>query len=525
MISKSIPACIRSKPSARNKRFHIFQGVAKMFLQLSLRRRILLLIASLAIINVSGSAITLWYAYKTQNLNHSMVNKDLAALIAAQNLETALVMQKGFLTYYFMTDSPEWLEKLKKHHEDFQIWLIQAREINQSTQGVKILNEIESRYIRFVFDREKIIELYTSGEKKEGASKHWNVRNQFFKIHELTGQFKKIQEDKINDSSQSLRSLSLKIKYIAVAAIPFVMLLSIFLTMILFSHVLNPIHKLALEADLKEIPGGLENEIEALKNRVHHLIMDIGQTHAKLEESQEHLVQSERLAMVGKLAAGVAHSVRNPLTSVKMRLFTLERSLTLTLEQKEDLDVISEEIRHIDTILRNFLEYARPPKLNCQLHSPSDVVDLTIQLLKHRIESYRVDINVERRQKLPKVMLDSDQLKEVLVNLIINSCEAMGENGKITIIEEKIQNDPYHQTAVIRVKDNGPGISPELKEKIFEPFFSSKEEGSGLGLSIAKRIMKEHGGELQAEFDEEPGATFTIIMPIKEYENGDNPDR
>ncbi len=496
-----------------------------MFLQLSLRRRILLLIASLAIINIAGSTITLWYSYKAQDLNYSMVDQDLTALIAAQNLETALVMQKGFLTYFFMTDSPEWLEKLKKHHEDFQIWLIQAREINQSTQGVKILNEIESRYIRFVFDREKVIELYKNGEKKEGASKHWNVRNQFFKIIELTGQFKKVQEEKINSSSYSLRNVSWKIKYMAGAAIPCVIFLSILLTFFLLSQVLNPIQKLAIEADLKEIPGGLENEIEALKSRVQHLIMDIGQTHAKLAESQEHLVQSERLAMVGKLAAGVAHSVRNPLTSVKMRLFTLERSLSLTLEQKEDLDVISEEIRHIDTILRNFLEYARPPKLNCQLHSPSDVVDLTIQLLKHRIESYRVDINVERKEKLPKVMLDSDQLKEVLVNLIINSCEAMGENGRITIIEDKIQNDPYHQTAVIRVKDNGPGISPELKEKIFEPFFSSKEEGSGLGLSIAKRIMKEHGGELHAEFDEEPGATFTIIMPIKEYENGDNPDR
>jgi len=495
-----------------------------MFLQLSLRRRILLLIASLAIINIAGSAITLWYAYKTQNLNHSMVNQDLASLIAAQNLETALVMQKGFLTYYFMTDSPEWLEKLKKHHENFQIGLIHAREINPSSQGHKILNEIESRYIRFVFDRENVLTLYKNGEKKEIASKHWNVRNQFFRIHELTGQFKNIQEEQIADSSQSLRDLSRNIKYIAGLAIPCVIILSIFLTLILFSHVLNPIHRLAMEADLKEIPGGLENEIEALKSRVKHLIMDIGQTHAKLEQSQEHLVQSERLAMVGKLAAGVAHSVRNPLTSVKMRLFTLERSLQLTAEQKEDLDVISEEIRHIDTILRNFLEYARPPKLNCQLHSPSDVVDLTIQLLKHRIESYQVDVVVERKEKLPTVMLDSDQLKEVLVNLIINSCEAMGENGKITIIEEKIQNDPFHHTAVIRVKDNGPGISPELKEKIFQPFFSSKEEGSGLGLSIAKRIVEEHGGELRAESDDGPGATFTIIMPIKEYENGDNPD-
>ncbi|MFH2064336.1 MAG: ATP-binding protein [Pseudomonadota bacterium] len=496
-----------------------------MFLQLSLRKRILLLIASLAFINIFGSTITVWYAYKTQNLNSSMVDNDLTALIAAQHLETSLVMQKGLLTYYFMTDKTEWLDKLKTFHDAFQTLLNRAREVNLTAQGNTILNEIESRYIRFTFDRDRVIELYRKGNRQEGANQHWEVRDQFFKIYELTGRFKNIHEQTIADSSQSIRKASREMKIMAGAAVPCVILLSLILTYILFSHVLNPIQKLALEADLKEIPGGLENEIEALKGRVHHLIEDIGQTHAKLEESQEHLVQSKRLAMVGKLAAGVAHSVRNPLTSVKMRLFTLERSLRLTQEQKEDLDVISEEIRHIDTILRNFLEYARPPKLNFQSNSPSDVVDHTIQLLKHRMESYRIDISIDRRQKLPNVMLDSDQLKEVLVNLIINSCEAMGENGKITIVEDWIQEGPYHGRAVIRIQDNGPGIPPELKDKIFEPFFSTKEEGSGLGLSIAKRIVEEHGGELKTESQDGPGAVFTIIMPIKEYDHGDNPDR
>ena len=111
---------------------------------------------------------------------------------------------------------------------------------------------------------------------------------------------------------------------------------------------------------------------------------------SELAKSREHLLQAEKMAMVGKLAAGMAHSIRNPFTSVKMRLFSMGRTLQMTLAQKEDFEVISEEIRHIDTIVQNFLEFSRPPKLVMQSISPSTVVDNTLQLLAHRLKSYEV---------------------------------------------------------------------------------------------------------------------------------------
>ena len=139
-----------------------------------------------------------------------------------------------------------------------------------------------------------------------------------------------------------------------------------------------------------------ENEIKALSRAVRGLIEDVDQTHCELEKSREHLLQAEKMALVGKLAAGMAHSIRNPFTSVKMRLFSLGRTLELTDTQKEDFDVISEEIRHIDTIVQNFLEFSRPPKLKMQPISPSAVVDLALQLLEHRLKSYDVNVKVIR---------------------------------------------------------------------------------------------------------------------------------
>jgi len=219
---------------------------------------------------------------------------------------------------------------------------------------------------------------------------------------------------------------------------------------------------------------------------------------------------------VGKLAAGVAHTIRNPLTSVNMRLFSLERSLELSQTQQEDFEVISEEVRHIDTIVQNFLEFARPPKLKIQSISPSEVVDMALQLLRHRLESYGVQVELDREHRLPRIEADPEQLKEVLINLLVNGCEAMGEGGLIVIREEEGVAEPLGRVVVIRVKDNGPGIPKSVRDQVFQPFFSTKEEGTGLGLSIAYRIVEEHGGWLSLKSKEGEGTTFTITLPCRE---------
>jgi signal transduction histidine kinase len=259
-----------------------------------------------------------------------------------------------------------------------------------------------------------------------------------------------------------------------------------------------------------------KNEITSLHRSVQGLLEDVDITRQELEKSREHLLQSEKLALVGKLAAGMAHSIRNPFTSVKMRLFSLSRALELTDTQKDDLTVISDEIRHIDTIVQNFLEFSRPPRLQIQQTSPSVVVDQALQLLVHRLNSYAVKITLHREVQLPKILIDPEQLKEVFVNLIVNACEAMDSGGKI-IIGEKVAVMPgMGNAAIIELSDNGPGIPEAILEKVFQPFFTTKEEGTGLGLSIASRIIEEHRGRLEVDSPEGKGTTFRILLPIEE---------
>jgi signal transduction histidine kinase len=332
----------------------------------------------------------------------------------------------------------------------------------------------------------------------------------------LCEEYKGIHERSIQEAQRRNRMEVRLLGRMARVVVPATALIGVLLIFVLLKQVLGPIRMLAAEAG--SAPDGspdASDEINTLRQRVHGLIEDVDRTHTKLKVSHEHLVQSEKLALVGKLAAGVAHSIRNPLTSVKMRLFSLQRSLDMDDMQKEDFEVISEEIRHIDNIVRNFLEFSRPPKLKVQKVSPSTAVDMALQLLRHRFETYGVDVRLERSEKLPDIMADPEQLKEVLVNILVNACEALGNGGLIVIREEIGVSEGGRHSAAIRVIDNGPGIEATVQERLFEPFFSTKEEGTGLGLSIAMRIVEEHGGGLAVESREGRGSTFIITLPVR----------
>jgi len=487
-----------------------------MFNRISLRTRIYLLLGMLVGVSLGGALTTLWYTSQTQNLYSFEIEGDVQAFLAADKLLTSLVMQKGFVTYFFLDGEAKWIEQLNQYHEIFLTWLENARNVNHIEQARLILNDIESRYIRFVDSRDEVIRLYREKNRKEGYARHQEIRKDFQAIYVLCEDYRKVYEEDLKEKSESYKNAAQFVTMVAWFAIPSCVLIGVLLAYILIKQVLKPIRQMALDTDVSTEPVHLVNEVKTLTNRVHSLVENVHQAQFKLEESRGHLIQSEKLALVGKMAAGVAHSVRNPLTSVKMRLFSLERSLSLNPTQKEDLKVISEEIRHIDTIVQNFLDFSRPPKLKFQLVSPSDVVDMTLQLLKYRIESYGIIIELQRKEKLKPIMADVDQLKEVLSNLILNAFDVMREGGHITIIEEMKHVNRPESFAVIRIKDDGPGIPESIQEQIFEPFFSTKEEGSGLGLSIAKRIVEEHDGQIHLRSISGQGTTFEILFPCKE---------
>ena len=486
-----------------------------MWYRINLRNRIYLILAALVFITLMGGLITVWYTYRLERVLTGIIDRDLVAYQSAESFETSLINQKGFVSYYFLDGDPDWLRQLGKYRQIFNEQLHTARLRVEDQQQKEAIDQIDREYRLYIHAKDRVIAFYKAGEREKGARLHRKVRDRFFKILELCEGYKDFHTKRIMLARNESLLQARKLRFIAGAAILVVFSLSVLLAFILANQILDPLRRLAQEANKEGALKKSGDEVKAISRSVHDLIEAAGQTHIELERSREHLLQAEKMAMVGKLAAGMAHSIRNPLTSVKMRLFSLSRSLKLTDYQKEDFDVISEEIRHTDAIVQSFLEFSRPPRLKMQQISPSIVVDMGLQLLEHRLKSYDVTVDVVRKRLLPEIQADPEQLKEVLVNLTINACEAMAQGGSIVIHEEEDFAPPLGRVAVIRLKDNGPGIPGSIHDNIFQPFFSTKEEGTGLGLSIATRIVEEHQGRLDIQSKEGQGSTFIITLPIK----------
>ena len=486
-----------------------------MWHRINLRNRIYLILTALVFISLLGGLITVWYTYRLERVLTEIIDRDLVAYQSAESFEISLINQKGFVSYYFLDGDPDWLRQLGKYRQIFNEQLHTARLRVEDREQKEAIDQIDREYQLYITAKDRVIAHYKDGEREKGAELHQKVRDRFFNILELCERYKDFHTKRIMLAKNESLLQARKLRFITGFAILVVFSLSALLAFVLANQILDPLHRLAQEANKK---GGMKksgDEVKAISRSVHDLIEAAGQTHIELERSREHLLQAEKMAMVGKLAAGMAHSIRNPLTSVKMRLFSLSRSLKLSDYQKEDFDVISDEIRHTDAIVQSFLEFSRPPRLKMQQISPSLVVDMGLQLLEHRLKSYDVKVNVIRKNLLPEIQADPEQLKEVLVNLIINACEAIAQGGSIVIQEEEDFVPPSGRVAVIRLKDDGPGIPESIHDNIFQPFFSTKEEGTGLGLSIATRIVKEHQGWLDIQSKEGQGSTFIITLPIK----------
>ena len=235
----------------------------------------------------------------------------------------------------------------------------------------------------------------------------------------------------------------------------------------------------------------------------------------KLVQSRAILEKQEKLATLGTLAAGIAHEIRNPLTSVKARLYTLDKHLDAPPLARKDAEIISTEITRLERIVQDVLSFARPSDPQLQTISATTALREVQSLLASNLEDSPVRLVSEPGPEL-FVAADAAQLKQVLINLVRNAVEAVEGAGTITLRVRAGQAALQGRecaTAVLEVTDTGGGISPEVEKRLFDPFFTTKEAGTGLGLSIAARIVEKHGGALQYRTRTGHGTTFGIVLP------------
>ena len=236
----------------------------------------------------------------------------------------------------------------------------------------------------------------------------------------------------------------------------------------------------------------------------------IQKTTADLRKTEAQLIRSEKLAALGQLAAGIAHEIRNPLTSINILIHSLTKNFPSEDSHREDLNVIEEEIDRINEILDRFLRFAKPAVPLLERTEVASIFEETLQLIRPRMEKQRIHVQKEF-QDLPMILMDREQIKQVALNLLLNAVQAMPKGGTLML---RGQNSKDGQWITISIQDSGVGVPNEDMNKLFDPFFSTKEGGIGLGLSIAHRIIDQHHGKIEVESDPGKGTLFTIWLPI-----------
>jgi signal transduction histidine kinase len=230
--------------------------------------------------------------------------------------------------------------------------------------------------------------------------------------------------------------------------------------------------------------------------------------------SAQQTIESERLNALRLLAAGVAHEIGNPLNSLHIHLQLMERSVQKLhdgekTELQESIDVARSEVNRLDSIVTQFLKAIRPSRPQLRPENVNTIVEESVRFFTPELQDREIVVEQELRSDLPLLQLDRDQMKQAFYNVIKNSVEAMHRHGTL-----RIRTDVADTHVIVRFEDSGGGMSAENLSHVFEPYFTTKPSGSGLGLLIVRRIVREHGGELSIESSQGKGLNLTIRLPF-----------
>lgn len=280
-------------------------------------------------------------------------------------------------------------------------------------------------------------------------------------------------------------------------------------------NITAPIKEL-LDITKRVADGDLEHEGKIKSHdEIGELTTAFYQMIKQLKLFQRRLVESEKMAMAGQMAAAFAHDIRNPLSSIKMIVQLLEKKTTLNLneENKENekyLRAILEEVNRLDAKIKGRLDLIRPLELNLQNASLNDILIELISLMEANMSHHNIELEKSLEALIPSLKLDIDRIKQAFMNVILNSIQAMPNGGKL-----KISSGMESDAVSVEITDTGIGMSKETLDHLFTPFYTTKEGGTGLGLLNAKRAIEQHGGSIGVSSEAGVGTKVIVRLPIK----------
>jgi signal transduction histidine kinase len=268
--------------------------------------------------------------------------------------------------------------------------------------------------------------------------------------------------------------------------------------------------ELAIFGSAGIIAGLLADRERIQRLRVESTKRELEGVYTELRENVEKMKRTERLSAAGQLAASLAHEIRNPLASISGAAGILKRGNASPSNKQECLGILEKESQRLNKLLTNFLDFARPRLPRYQRVDPSALVQSVTVLARHAAMRQQVEVIDDLRQRLPSVDCDAEQMKQVLLNVVLNAIQASQSGGRVVV-----KAFAEEESLCIEVLDEGCGMSTGELDRMFEPFFTTKESGTGLGLAVAANIVEQHGGVLRAANNSTGGMTFRLELPLE----------
>lgn len=274
------------------------------------------------------------------------------------------------------------------------------------------------------------------------------------------------------------------------------------------AYALNQYAEIILFFLVGAVTGALADRDRKQRAELQLASEELAKANRKLQDSFEQIKRADRLSAIGQLAASLAHEIRNPLASIDGAANLIESPQTPDEIRKGSLAIIRKEIQRLNRLLTNLLDFARPRTPEFQTVDPGRLIDSIISLAGHSAEQKHITLRKDSPPSILPIECDPEQMKQVILNLAINAVQAMAGPGEVLISARS-----SGASVTISVRDQGPGVDPENLDKVFNPFFTTKEAGTGLGLSVVHQIVTQHGGVVNAMRNPGGGMTFSLVLP------------
>jgi signal transduction histidine kinase len=488
---------------------------------MSLNRRILIQVATPAVfIGLLLCATCLacaWYVNRLQSNFANILAQNVSSMQAAQQLEISARQLRFHCFLYLIDPDPSVLHDIQDDQQVFEKWLGQAEQAAHTPDESALVQAIKEAYERYHDEFEEAA--------RAGSANHGQGYRKLAEAHpirhvtDLCRDYLRTNEELMAQAAQESgwvsQSLQMTMLLLALGG-PLGGLLSGYgiargLSRSLYRLSVR-VQDMAqqLDRDVAAVNLTPDGDLGRLDSQLQHAVGKVREVVQRMRRQQDEMLRAQQLAAVGQLAASVAHEVRNPLTSIKMLVEVALRGHKPRPFTIENLRVVHGEILRLEQTVQNFLDFARPPALqrhSCDLRA---IIGQSVELVRARARQQQVVIEVGGLDKPILGNVDQGQLCTVLVNLLVNALDAMPAGGRLTV---RLHSSP-DMLSQITVTDTGDGIHPEILGQLFTPFTSTKPTGSGLGLSISRRVVEDHGGALVADNQPGGGACFTVTLPV-----------